>query len=171
MKDALLNDELEEQSGSRLSLLALSFFVHTILALGSWIALMLVGYALNPVEVPQWVILALSLAVPLVIGLIVARFYPSEMARVVWLLGLIWLLIFCLWLLDMPTGPNMCFECSPNERIVRTLFSWPRPSGLIDNDGPFLATWPAAALFGYSIGAKLGMRRARSLAKNQISRS
>lgn len=160
MKDTLLNDELEEQSGSSLLHQVLSFFLHTILALGSWIALMLVGYAVNPVAVPQWAILALSLAVPLAIGLIVARFYPDEMARVVWLLGLSWLLIFCLWILGMPTTPNMCFECGPNEKIVRTLFSWPTPSGLIDNDGPFLATWPSAALLGYSIGAKLGMRRA-----------
>lgn len=158
--DSLLNNEFEEQSGSMLSRQALSFFLHTLLALGSWIALMLLGYALNPAGVPQWVILLLSIAVPLIVGLIVARFHSDEMARLVWLLGFIWLLIFCLWILDMPTGPNACMQCGPGDKIMRTLFSLPQPSGLIDNDGPFLGTWPAAALMGYSLGAWLGMRRA-----------
>jgi len=41
------------------------------------------------------------------------------------------------------------------------LFSIPTPSGLIDDDGPFLGTWPAVALIGYSIGAALALRRHR----------
>jgi hypothetical protein len=152
--------ELEEQSRSRLSAQALSFFLHSLLALGTWLALMLLGYAVNPVGVPQTAILLLSAGVPLVVGFLVARIHPTEMATVVWLLGLIWFLIVCLWVLDMPTGPNQCYQCEATEKLTRTFFSLPRPSGLIDNDGPFLGTWPAAALFGYSIGARLGFRRA-----------
>ncbi len=151
--------ELEEQSSSKLSGQALSFFLHALLALGSWMALMLLGYLINPVGVPQLAILLLSAAVPLVVGLLIARVHPREMATLVWLLGLVWFLIVCLWVLDMPTGPNQCFQCEATEKLTRTFFSLPRPSGLIDNDGPFIATWPAVALFGYSIGAKLGFRR------------
>jgi hypothetical protein len=66
-----------------------------------------------------------------------------------------------LWILDMPTGPNACNECNAGEKLTRTLLSIPRPSGLIDDNGPFLCTWPAAALFGYSIGARLALRRRR----------
>jgi hypothetical protein len=33
------------------------------------------------------------------------------------------------------------------------------PSGLIDDDGPFIGTWPAAALLGYAIGARFSLRR------------
>jgi hypothetical protein len=33
------------------------------------------------------------------------------------------------------------------------------PSGLIDDDGPFIGTWPAAALLGYSIGARLALKK------------
>jgi hypothetical protein len=99
--------------------------------------------------------------VPLVVGFLVARIHPTEMATLVWLLGLIWFLIVCLWVLDMPTGPSQCFQCEATEKITRTFFSWPRPSGLIDDDGPFICTWPAVALVGYSIGAKLGFRRAK----------
>jgi hypothetical protein len=153
--------DLEEQSTSKLSRQALSFFLHSLLALASWMALMLLGYAIHPVGVPQLVILVLSAAVPLIVAFLVARIYPAEMATLVWLLGLIWFLIVCLWILDMPTGPNQCFHCEPTEKLTRTLFSLPSASGLIDNDGPFIGTWPAVALVGYSIGAKLGSRRTK----------
>ena len=74
----------------RLARQALSFFLHTLLALASWIALMLVGYAVNPAGISQSVILVLSMAVPLLVGLVVAKIHPSEMATAVWLVGLIW---------------------------------------------------------------------------------
>jgi len=63
--------------------------------------------------------------------------------------------------LDMPTGPNACFRCSATEKLTRTFFSLPGPSGLIDDNGPFFGTWPAAALLGYSIGARLAFRQRR----------
>jgi len=44
------------------------------------------------------------------------------------------------------------------DKLSRTFFSLPSPSGLMDDDGPFIGTWPAAALVGYSIGAWVGMR-------------
>ena len=138
---------------------ALSFFLHTLLALASWVALMLIGYAVNPTGISQSVILVLSMAVPLAVGLIVAKIHPSEMATAVWLVGFIWLMIVGLYVLDLPTGPDRCFQCTATEKLSRTFFSLPDPSGLIDDDGPFIGTWPAAALVGYSIGAWLGMRR------------
>jgi hypothetical protein len=64
MESLLHRDEEEESSASRLSRQAVSFSVYTALALGSWLGLMFVGYALNPPAVPQFVILALSVAVP-----------------------------------------------------------------------------------------------------------
>lgn len=149
----------EDRDESRLSRQALSFFVHTLLALGSWLGLMFLGYAMNPPGVSQWMVLGMSMFVPLVVGHVIARFKQDEMATAVWLVGLIWILIISLWVLDMPTGPNACFQCDATEKLTRTFFSLPTPSGLIDNDGPFLGTWPAAALLGYSIGAKLGLKR------------
>lgn len=121
--------------------------------------MMLVGYAMNPPGVSQWVVLFMSIMVPLIVGHIITRFRQEDMATAVWLVGLIWVLIVSLWILDMPTGPNECFQCTATEKLTRTFFSLPTPSGLIDNDGPFLGTWPAAALLGYSIGAKLGLKR------------
>jgi hypothetical protein len=157
--DTLFHSELKEQKKSTLAGQGLRFFLHTLLALASWIGLMLLGYAVNPAGVSQWVILLLSMAVPLAVGLIVSKIRPDEMATVVWLVGFIWAMIVGLWILDMPTGPNQCFQCGATEKLMRTFFSLPSPSGLIDDDGPFLGTWPAAALVGYSIGAWLGLRK------------
>jgi hypothetical protein len=120
---------------------------------------MLVGYALNPAGVSQFAILILSLMIPLLVGNIVTRFRQDEMATLVWLVGVIWVLIISLWILDMPTGPNACFQCDATEKLSRTFFSLPKPSGLIDDDGPILGTWPAAALIGYAIGAQLALKR------------
>lgn len=158
--DSLLNTEDDEdRTASKLIQQVLSFFLHSALALGSWLALMLFGYALNPSNVPQSLILLLSLCIPLAVGFAVNRFRRDEMATAVWLLGLIWLMIVALWIVDMPTRPNQCFQCGISEKLSRTFFSLPNPSGLIDDDGPFIATWPAAALIGYSIGATLALRR------------
>jgi hypothetical protein len=151
----------EDDGTDKLSQQAVSFALHTILAVGSWLLLMLAGYALNPASVSQMIVLLLSILVPLFAGSLVARFRRDEMATHVWLVGLIWLLIVSLWVLDMPTGPNACYQCSATEKLTRTFFSLPRPSGLVDDNGPFLGTWPAAALLGYSIGARLTLRRRR----------
>ena len=156
--ESLLDEDRAEPRVSKLSWQALWFFIHTVIALAAWFGLMMVGYALNPQGVSQTFILILSILAPLVVGHFVARLHPDDMAPVVWLLGLIWILILSIWILDMPTGPNQCFQCDATEKLSRTFFSWPKPSGLIDDDGPFLATWPAAALLGYSIGAWLAVR-------------
>jgi hypothetical protein len=151
----------EDDGTDKLSRQALSFALHTILAVGSWLLLMLAGYALNPASVSQMIVLLLSILVPMFAGNLVARFRRDEMATHVWLVGLIWLLIVSLWVLDMPTGPNACYQCSATEKLTRTFFSLPHPSGLVDDNGPFFGTWPAAALLGYSIGARLALRRRR----------
>jgi hypothetical protein len=154
----------EDDGTDKLSQQALSFALHTILAIVAWILLMLAGYAINPVSVSQVIVLALSIAVPMLAGNLVARFRRDEMATHVWLVGLIWLLLLSLWVLDMPTGPNACYQCGATEKLTRTFFSLPHPSGLIDDNGPFFGTWPAAALLGYSIGARLALRRRRATA-------
>jgi hypothetical protein len=149
----------EEAGSSNLGHQALSFFLHAALALATWFLIMLVGYALNPPNVSQLFILVLCLAVPFVVGFLVNRFRQNEMAGLVWLLGLIWILVIALWVLDMPTGPNQCFQCDATTKLSRTFLSLPEPSGLVDNDGPFIATWPAAALLGYAIGARIAYKK------------
>ena len=152
----------EDDGTDKLSQQAVSFALHTLLAIGAWVLLMLAGYALNPASVSQVIVLILSLVVPLIAGNLVARFRRDEMATHVWLVGLIWLLIVSLWVLDMPTGPNFCNDSAATEKLTRTFFSLPKPSGLIDDNGPFFGTWPAAALLGYSVGARLALRKKRA---------
>jgi hypothetical protein len=154
----------EDDGTDRLSQQAINFALHTLLAVGAWMLVMLAGYALNPPTVPQGIVLVLSIVVPMLAGNIVSRFRRDEMAIHVWLVGLIWLLIMSLWVLDMPTGPNACYQCGATEKLLRTFFSLPRPSGLIDDNGPFFGTWPAAALAGYSLGARIALRKERATA-------
>lgn len=156
--DSLLKNEEPERPTTLLKQ-ALRFVLHMVMALAVWVGLMALGCALNPSGIPQWAILALSFAVPLMVGLILALVWPDEMATVVWLVGIIWFLILGLWVLDMPTAPGACLQCDATEKLTRTFLSFPEPSGLIDNDGPILATWPAAPQLGYSIGAWIGTRK------------
>lgn len=149
----------EEKGDSTLAHQAFWFFAHTLAALAAWAGLMAVGYLLNPPAVSQYAILGLSFAVPLAVGALIALARRDEMATIVWLVGLVWMLIVSLWILDMPTGPNQCMQCDATEKLTRTFFSYPNPSGLIDDDGPFLGTWPTVALLGYSIGARLALRK------------
>jgi len=62
MQSLIRRDDDEDNSASHLARQAVSFFLNTVLALGSWIALMLVGYYLSPANVSQLIILLLSLA-------------------------------------------------------------------------------------------------------------
>lgn len=157
--DSLLHTDEEDARSAKLSRQAGSFLIHTLLALATWVALMSMGYLLNPHGVPQWTVFLVSFAVPLGVGWAVTRFRQDEMAVTIWLVGLMWLLIVGLWVLDMNTGPNACFQCGAVDKLTRTFFSVPSPSGLLDDDGPFLGTWPALALIGYAVGAKLALRK------------
>jgi hypothetical protein len=146
---SLLQSEQTEKTIRReptLGRQAAAFFLHTVLALAVWLALMLGGYALNPSGVSQWMILALSMAIPLVVGLLLNLIHPVKMATFVWLAGAMWMMVFSQYVLDLPTGPGHCYGCDAIEKLARTFLSQPRSSGLI-------------ALLGYSIGAWLGGRR------------
>lgn len=157
--EPLLEGDEEERIPPTLSQQAIWFSAHAAFAIGSWLALMTLGNAFNPAGVSQLIIFLLSFSVPLLVGFSITRVRQDEVATRVWLIGMIWLLIISLWILDMPTGTNACLQCDATEKLTRTLFSLPRPSGLIDNDGPFLGTWPAAALVGYSIGARFALKK------------
>ena len=157
MASILLEDE-EPRKEVTLGKQTASFFAHALLALSAWSALMTVGYVINPENVPQALILTASSIVPLILGLLVNRSRQSAMAAEVWLLGIIWAMVIALWIVDMPTGPNQCFQCTLGEKLSRTFLSVPMQSGLVDDDGPFLGTWPAAALVGYALGARLAMK-------------
>lgn len=149
----------EEEKVTNLAEQALWVFLHSILAVGSWLVLVFLISLAHPESVPVLITLALSFTAPFIVGNIFTRFKQNDMAPYTWLIGLIWFLIICLWILDMPTGPNQCFHCDASEKIYLTFFSPSEDSGLIDGQGRFVGTWPAMAFLGYGIGSRLALKR------------
>lgn len=153
---------LEEQERvSNLGEQALWILVHSLLAIGSWIAMMLVISIMKVESVPVVITLGLSFLIPLIVGNIVTRFKQNEMASYTWLIGLIWFLIICLWILDMPTGPNQCYHCDASQKLYLTFLSPTEDSGLIDGEGRLVGTWPTAAFIGYGIGSMFALKKKR----------
>ncbi len=95
---------------------------------------------------------------PLLLGFLLVRIRASDVATLVWLAGLVWFMVVGLWILDMPTGPGACYHCGASEKLWFTFFSLDKDSGMIDGQGRFIGTWPAVAMIGYSIGARLAAR-------------
>ena len=150
----------EEEPRSNLGEQALWVLIHTLLAVGSWIAMMLIiTFVIRPDSIPVMLTLLISFFLPFAVGNIFTRIKQNDMAPYTWLIGLIWFLIICLKILDMPTGPNQCFHCDASQKLYLSFFSPYEDSGLIDNESRLLGTWPAAALIGYGIGSRFGLKR------------
>ena len=145
-------------SGGQMFSQALWFFLHSLFAILSWGVLMGVITLFHPESVPASLTLGLSVALPLFVGFFAVRIRASDVATLTWLAGLVWFMIIGLWILDMPTGHGACFRCGPGDKLWFTFFSLHWDSGMIDGQGRFVGTWPAAAMVGYSIGAKFAMR-------------
>lgn len=148
----------EEQRVSNLGEQALWIVTHSLLAICSWAAMMLAISLMKLESVPVLITLALSLIIPFIVGNVVTRFKQNEMATYTWLIGLIWFLIICLWILDMATGPNQCYHCDASQKLYLTFLSPSEDSGLIDGEGRLIGTWPTVALIGYGIGATLALK-------------
>ncbi len=138
---------------------AIWVLIHTVVAIGSWVVMMLVITMLKPESIPVLITLALSFGIPFVVGNIFTRIKQNDMAPYTWLIGLIWFLIICLWILDMPTGPNQCYHCDASQKIFLTFFSPTEEGGLIDGEGRLIGTWPAAAWIGYGIGSRFALKK------------
>ncbi len=162
--EEVLVQEEEEKVSSR-GELALWISIHSVLAIGSWIAMILIISLVNPVSVPVLITLALSFSIPLIVGSIFTRIKQNDMAPYTWLIGLIWFLVICLWILDMPTGPNQCYHCDASQKLYLTFFSPSEDSGLIDGQGRFVGTWPAAAFIGYGIGSSFALKHKKASSK------
>jgi len=151
----------EEEKVSNLAEQALWVTIHTVLAIGAWIATILAVTLLKPESVPVMITLSLAFVIPFLVGNFFTRFKQNDMAPYTWLIGLIWFLIICLWILDMPTGPNQCYHCDASQKLYLTFFSPWEDSNLIDGQGRFVGTWPATALVAYGIGSRFALKRKR----------
>jgi len=149
----------EEEKVSNLANQALWVCIHVLIAVGSWAAMMVLITMARPESVPVLITTAATFAVPFLVGFMFTRVKQNEMAPYTWLIGLIWFLVICLWILDMPTGPNQCYHCDASQKIYLTFFSLYEPSGLIDNQGQLIGTWPAIALTAYAIGSSFALKK------------
>jgi hypothetical protein len=149
----------EEEKVSNLGQQALWVLIHSLLAIGSWGLMIVLVSMAHPESVPVLATLSLSFCAPFLVGFLFNRVKQNDMAPYTWLIGLIWFLIICLWILDMPTGPNQCYHCDASEKLYLTFFSPSEDSGLIDGQGRFVGTWPFAAFVGYGIGARIALKK------------
>jgi hypothetical protein len=136
------------------------FTTHTLIAVAV-LAIVVVGMSLthpDPDATPPKVLCTvLALFVPMVGGYIVARVQRNEIARYVWISGLLLFSVVCVWVLDLPTGNGLCEKCGAVEKLWRTFFSIGNGSGLMGGDGLLVGTWIPLAMIGYALGAKWGL--------------
>lgn len=146
-----------EITGANMPAQAGWFFLHAGVAIASWAVMMALITLFHPPYIPVAITLAASFVVPLLVGTLAARTSGGRYARYTWIAGVLWLMVIGLWILDMPTSPGACLHCTAGQKLWLTFFSFSADSGMIDGQGRFLGTWPAAAMIGYSIGARMSL--------------
>lgn len=156
-------DEFEETGGKSLGDLgheALWFFAHTVFAVLALVAILVGGLLLKvapDATEPKLIGTLLAFVFPLAVGFLIAKKQQSDIAKYVWISGLLFFSIVCVWVLDLPTGNGLCEHCGALDKLWRTFFDITHGSGLMGGDGLMVGTWIPLALFGYAIGAGLGL--------------
>jgi len=82
------------------------FFAHTFISLAVYAALVIAIQMVRPESFSQLLATVMAFTVPAIAGYIIALIWPNEIARYVWIFGLIWFSIVCVYVLDLPTGPR-----------------------------------------------------------------
>src|ERR1700722_49857 len=100
----------------------------------------------------------LAFFVPMVGGFLIARSQQNDIAKYVWISGLVIFSIVCVWVLDLPTGNGLCESCGAIEKLWRTFFTFSHGSRLMGGDGLLVGTWIPLSMIGYAIGAKLALK-------------
>ena len=148
-----------DKSPEELAAQVLSFFGHVLASLAV-LALLVFAVTLSGAQSFSSLLMALlAFAVPAVAGYLIHLRLDRSAGPSIWIFGCIWLLIIAMYILQMPTAPGRCEFCGPVDKIWLTLFSPFHDSNLLDGQGRLIGTWPALAMFGYSFGAGLAMRR------------
>jgi hypothetical protein len=161
------SEELEVSHGKSIGDLgndALWFGLHTFFAVGILAAVWGVITLSQPdpdSTSPKVFATALAFLVPMVGGFLIVRLQRSrrhaEVARYVWISGLLLFAAVCVWVLDLPTGPGLCETCGTVEKLWRTFFEINHGSGLMGGDGLLVGAWVPLSMLGYAAGAALGL--------------
>lgn len=140
------------------------FALHTLLAVLVLVVIVAVFWVLHVDQdssLPKIICTVLALIVPMGAGYAVGRMLPGTVASYVWISGLLFFLVVCVYTLDLPTGNGLCNGCGAVDKLWRTFFTIELNSGLLGGDGLLIGTWIPLSMIGYAIGAKL----ARNLAE------
>jgi hypothetical protein len=101
----------------------------------------------------------LAFLVPMIFGFFIARSRQDQTAKHVWISGLLFFSVVCVWVLDLPTGNGLCEACANSllQKLYRTFFDINHGSGLMGGDGLLVGTWIPLSMIGYAIGARFGL--------------
>lgn len=159
-----MTEEIEISQGKSITELwqeAAWFLAHTLLAI---LSMLIANVVIMPLThpsaddpMPKYIGTALAFFVPMIAGYLIARVQQNDVARFVWISGLLIFVIVCVWVIDLPTGPGLCEHCLLTERLIRTFFDVNHGSGLIAGQGLMVGTWVPLSTFGYAIGARFAL--------------
>ena len=136
------------------------FLSHTLLAvvvLAVVIGLMSMAHPDVDSASPKLLGTVLAFFVPMVGGFLIARVQQNDIARYVWISGLLLFSVVCVWVLDLPTGNGLCENCGALDKLWRTFFDIGHGSGLMGGDGLLVGTWLPLSMIGYAVGAQFGL--------------
>lgn len=153
-------EQIEIRGNKQLSDLgreAWAFVLHTVLAVVVLILLMVAFTLFHPdpdSDTPKLLGTLLSFAVPMIFGYLISRIAKNEIAGYVWISGLVFFSLVCVFVLDLPTGNGLCNDCGAVDKLWRTFFSIDHGSGLMGGDGMLIGTWVPLSMIGYAVGAR-----------------
>jgi small basic protein len=157
---AMKQDIPQSKSLSDLGREAFWFLTHTLIAV-LVLAIAIGGMTLTHPDpdatTPKLIATVLAFLIPMFGGFLIARVQQNEIARYVWISGLLLFSVVCVWVLDLPTGNGLCEKCGALEKLWRTFFDVGNGSGLMGGDGLLVGSWTPLAMIGYAIGAKFGL--------------
>lgn len=139
---------------------ALWFFLYSLIAVGILAAVVLVislSHASSEDSGPKLICTVLALVVPMIGGFILARIQHNQVAKYVWIAGMLFFFIVCVWVIDLPTGPGLCENCGVISKLYRTFYTINDGSGLMGGDGLLVGTWIPLSMIGFALGAKFGL--------------
>jgi hypothetical protein len=158
MKD---QDISQDKSPGELGRESLWFLAHTLFAV-VFLAVAIGAMSLNHPDpdsiMPKIIGTVLAFLVPMFGGLLIARMQQNDIARYVWISGLVLFSVVCVWVLDLPTGNGLCETCGAVEKLWRTFFTFTHGSGLMGGDGVLVGAWTPLSMIGYAVGAGFGLK-------------
>jgi hypothetical protein len=157
---AIKQDTTQGKSIGDLGHEAFWFLTHTLLAvlmLALAVGVMWVTHPDADAIAPKLIGTGLAFLVPMIGGFLIAKMQQNEIARYIWISGLLVFSVVCVWVLDLPTGNGLCEHCGAVEKLWRTFFDISNGSGLMGGDGLLVGTWIPLAMIAYSIGVRFGL--------------